>query len=110
MAARQIVGGGFQAPNGAPLALGSFTMRLNTDAVVSSSQLAASRVLNVPLDANGNVSGTVLIWPNDQLNPSTTVYVVKVYTANGQLCWGPHQQTVPSGGGTYDISNWVPLV
>jgi len=48
-------------------------MRLNTDATTGVDQIVAGRIVTVPLDANGNVAGTVLVWPNDQLTPANTV-------------------------------------
>ncbi len=85
MAKRQIVNGNFQSPSGAPLANGYLTLRLSTDAVTSSNdQIAAKRLVTVPLDSLGNVQGVVDIWPNDQLTPTNTVYILRAYTAQGQ--------------------------
>lgn len=107
MAQRQIINGSFQDGLGNALASGYITLRLSTDALVATNtQLYASNIINISLDSNGNVSGTVDVWPNDQMTPSTAVYVAKVFNSKGQLCWGPHGVTVPSGAGSYDISNW----
>ena len=102
MAQRQIINGGFQLPNRSPLALGYLKMRLNTDATTGADQIVAGRIITVPLDSNGNVSGTVLIWPNDQLSPAT-VYVTQAYSAQGQLCWG-EELSIPSGAGSFSLS------
>lgn len=110
MAQRRIINGAFQNALGAPLNGGSLKIRLNTDAQVGTTQLFASTVVTVPLDANGNVSGTVLLWPNDQMTPTTAAYVVKAFDAAGQLTWGPNLVIIPSGAGSYDLSNWVPSV
>lgn len=75
----------FQDPSGQPLAGGSVTLRLNTDASVSNSQIVAGRLVIATLDTNG--SATVTIWPNDQLDPAGTVYFVDAYCANGQPAW-----------------------
>lgn len=86
MAKILISGGNFQAPNGVPLAGGYVTFRLNTDAVASDgSQISAGRIVTFPLDANGNLSG--LVWPNSQLTPNNTVYIVRAFTAAGQMVW-----------------------
>lgn len=104
MAQRQVVKGNFQDCLGNPLALGYLTWRLNTDAVTGTNvQVTAGRVLNVPLDSFGNVLGTVAIWPNDQLTPSSTVYIVKAYTAQGQLAWTNPTFSLPSGAGSYSL-------
>lgn len=108
MALRQIIGGGFQDLSGNPIGLGYMTLRLSSDAVVSGIQISSGIITRASLDASGNISGTVLFWPNDQMVPSNTVYIVKVYNANGELCW-QSQQTIPSGTGSFDIGSWVPV-
>ncbi len=73
----------FQSLSGEPIANGTVTFTLSTDAMVSDSQINAGRVATFTLDANGNLSG--YIWANDHLTPANTTYRVKVYTAQGQL-------------------------
>lgn len=107
MAIRQITGGAFQDPMGNPLAAGSITLQLNTDAVTgTNAQLAAGRLVSATLGNSGSISGTVNVWPNDQLTPTTTVYIVRVYTSTGQLAW-QSEQTIPSGVGSFDIGTWT---
>lgn len=106
MAKRQIIGGAFQDAAGNALALGNMTLRLNQDAFVSGTQISAGFVINIPLDSNGNISGTVSVWPNDQLTPAT-VYLVIVYNAAGEIAWS-NQQVIPSGVGSFDIGTWIP--
>lgn len=108
MAKRQIVGGNFQDSSGNPLNGGSVTFRLSTDAVATSTQIAASILTSAVLDANGNISGTVFIWPNDQLNPATTVYRITAYSAKGQQVW-QSENVIPSGVGSFDIGTLIPL-
>ena len=108
MALRQIIGGGFQDLSGHSIGLGYMTFRLSSDAVVSGVQISSGILTRASLDAGGNISGTVMLWPNDQMIPSNTVYIVKVYTENGELCW-QSQQTIPSGTGSFDIGSWVPV-
>jgi hypothetical protein len=76
----------FQA-NGQPLANGYITIQLNTDATVTSTgpQIVAGRILNIPLDNNGYAN--FLIWPNSQLSPSNTVYLLRAYSLQGELAW-----------------------
>ena len=85
MAKILITGGSFQDASGNPLAGGSVTFRLNTDATAGDNQISAGRVTTFTLDSNGNLSG--YIWPNDQMTPNNTVYIAKAYTAQGQLVW-----------------------
>jgi hypothetical protein len=106
-AKRQITGGNFQDALGHPLDAGYLTFRLNTDAHAGAIQVVAGSVVTVPLDSNGSVSGTVYIWPNDQLVPSDTVYIVTAYSAAGQQVWRS-EQTIPSGVGSFDLNTWVP--
>jgi hypothetical protein len=109
MALRQIINGNFQSPSGVPLAFGYVTFRLSTDAVTGTGQQVSSeRLVTVPLDVNGNVLGTSL-WPNDQLNPADTVYILRAYTAAGELVLeagtgGLAGFILPSGVGPFSIS------
>jgi hypothetical protein len=105
-----LTGGNFQDLSGNPLANGYLTFRLNTDAAIlgnsSNVQVSAGVITRVTLDSNGNVSGVVPVWPNDILTPSNTVYIVKAYSAAGELCWSS-ENVIPSGG-TFDIGTWIP--
>lgn len=105
----QISGGAFQDALGNPVALGYMTFELSQDAQVNANtQLGAGRIITITLDSSGNVAGTQSMWPNDQLSPAGTFYNVSVYTANGQLVWGPNAQQVLSTPSPYDIGVWVP--
>jgi hypothetical protein len=108
MAKIQITGGAFQDAEGNVLANGYLTFELNQDCeVAATGQICSGIVLNVPLDSSGNVSGTVLIWPNDQLSPTNNYYTVTGYTAAGQLAWGPNVQQV-LGASPFSLNNWIP--
>jgi hypothetical protein len=88
----------FQDPSGAPLANGTVTFRLSTDVMAGSVQLSASRLVKASLDSGGNLA--INLWPNNQMTPAGTVYIVKAYTALGQLVWEGEltvtDNTVPS--------------
>ena len=104
-----VYGGNFQDALGNPLANGYLTFRLNTDAMVANSpnvQVTAGRVVNVTLGPDGNVYGAFPIWGNDAMTPSNTVYIVKAYSAAGELVWN-NQMTI-TGTGTFDLGTWVP--
>jgi hypothetical protein len=103
MAQRQIINGAWQDCLGNPLALGYLTFRLNTDGQ-SGVQVSAGRLVTVPLDSSGNIAGTVLLWPNDQLAPAGSTYSVIAYTAKGQPAWRNPKFSLPSGVGSYDFS------
>ena len=109
IAPRQIVNGGFQDPFGNPLAGGTMTMRLNTDATANSPtgpQVCAGKIISVPLGATGSVVGAVEVWPNADLLPNNTVYKVVVFSASGQRAWAS-EQVIPVGGGAFDLNSWV---
>lgn len=104
MAQRQIINGNWQDALGNPLAFGYLTWRLNTDATTgTNTQIAAGRVVTVPLDAFGNIDGVVSFWPNDQLTPSGTTYNIKAYDFRGQFVWQNQNFALPSGVGPYNF-------
>jgi hypothetical protein len=109
MSKRQIVGGLFQDAAGNPLNGGSITFRLTTDATTGDNkQLASSVLASALLGITGSISGTVTLWPNDQLTPTDTVYQIKVYSSQGQQVW-ESENVIPSGGGSFDIGTLIPL-
>ncbi len=103
MAQRQVINGGWQDSLGNPLALGYLTFRLVTDGS-SGVQVAAGRLVTVPLDANGDIAGTVALWTNASLSPTGTTYDVRAYTATGQQVWRNPVFSLPAGGTPYDFS------
>src|SRR5882757_4321057 len=97
MARQQLDFGMFQDAEGNPLSFGYLTVRLNTDAVSNTGeQISAGIVVKVPLNVSGFIDGAAQFWPNSQLTPSNTVYVIKAYTARGQLVWEFQTTTVPT--------------
>lgn len=107
----RIIEGHFQDVEGNPLANGYLIMHLSQDAQARTElgQVSAGIKIKVPLDVNGNVSGTVLVWPNDALNPDGTYYIVNGYTSEGQLAWGPFYGLVDSSPSPFDLDAWVPV-
>lgn len=102
----QITGGGFQDALGNPIANGTLTLQLNEDQQISSTgQIVRGVVTKVPLDSNGNISGTVLVWGNDNMSDTASFYWARVYTANGKLAWGPENQQVT--GTVLNVSSWL---
>lgn len=103
MSQRRIINGGWQDAKGNPLAQGYLTFRLVTDGH-SGVQVAAGRLVTVPLDDFGDISGTVLLWTNDSLTPAGTTYSIIAYTASGQAVWTNPKFTLPAGVGSYNFS------
>ncbi len=106
----QIEGGAFQNEQGVVVALGTLVLQLSQDAqVVSPPSQVNDTPITVNLDSNGNVpaSPSVLIWGNDQLVPSGTVYSARVFDATGALVWGPQLWSL-SGAGPIDLGTLTP--
>ena len=106
MAKIAIQNGHWQDPLGNAIALGELTLQLTQDAKINSGgQVCGGVVVGIALDSSGDASANV--WPNDQLTPSTTQYQAKVYTAQGQLVWGPQYETI-TGSGPFNLDTWTP--
>jgi hypothetical protein len=80
-------GGGFQAPNGTPLALGTVQVSLQQDVAVGGVQLCAGIKDTLQLDANGNVIGSPTLW-----GPVT--YQMVPFSAQGERAIGYPALTV----------------
>ncbi len=109
--ATQLTGGNFQDAESNPLALGYMTLVLSQDAVTNTNeQVAAGRVIRIPLDSNGNVvtSPAYSVWANDLLSPAGTFYAVTAYTQAGQPVWGPNYQQVLSTSPPFNVGSWIP--
>lgn len=104
----QLIQGGFQDAMGHPVALGKLTIKLSRDAESPTGELCADLVATLPLDSNGNISGTYYVWPNSLLQPSDTYYIAKVYTAEGQLVW-LQNIIVPTTPSPFPIQDWEPV-
>lgn len=83
----------FQFPNGAPVANGSITIRLNTNGNASENSISA-QFTRIALDSTGTPVGSPVFWPNAEINPPGTYYIVLVYTEAGQRVAGPLSITV----------------
>ena len=80
----------FQFPNGAPVALGYLIVTLDQDASAPGGlSFSAGRATKVMLDSNGTVANPVIV-PSSSLIPPTAQYVIKVFTAQGELIRGPY--------------------
>lgn len=99
-----ISGGAFQDAQGNLLANGYLEFVLSQDCSVGSINVGSGVTIHIPLDSNGNASGS--IWGNDVLLPAPNYYRVTGYTAAGQPAWGPNNQQVV--GTSLDLGTWVP--
>lgn len=114
MALLQLEGGGFQDVESNPLANGFLFLQLSGPATDSTGtiQICNDWVLEVPLDANGNIFGgdlSTFVWANDQMVPNTTFYLAWVESSTGQLSWGPNAVTI-TGSSPFNLGNWVPAI
>jgi hypothetical protein len=112
MAVRQVISCPWQDEQGNVLALGKIVFEASGDALVSGSgELCAGIKGSLSLDSNGQVAASPAqyMWPTDQMAPSGITYTVWVYSAEGELAWGPNYNlTVPSGAGSFNICAWTP--
>lgn len=96
----------FQDSAGNVLANGTLILRLNQLASATSAGGGQIEPVDIvlTLDANGKItSQPVNLWANDQLTPTTTFYVMRLYNSNGLLVAGPANWTI-SGAAPIDVS------
>lgn len=84
----------FQDLDGTPLVLGYIVIRVSKDVMATDGQVCAGMSLTVPLDTLGTVTYIPQVWPNAQLTPNDSTYVLEAYTATGQRVIGPMNVTV----------------
>jgi hypothetical protein len=96
----------FQNSAGAVLASGTLILTLNTIANAQANgggQIEPVDIV-IPLTAGGLISGAPFnLWANDQLIPSNTFYIMRLYNSNGLLVAGPTNWTL-SGAAPIDVS------
>lgn len=71
--------GGFQSPDGAPLALGRMEAQLQGDVNLADSQICAEKTVVFALDVNGNIASGSLWAP--------AIYLFTAYSAQGLKAW-----------------------
>ena len=112
MAKRQVISCPWQDEQGNVLALGRIVFEASGDALVTGTgELCAGIKGSLTLDSGGQVAASPAqyMWPTDQMSPSNITYTVWVYSANGELAWGPNYGlTVPSGAGSFNLCTWIP--
>jgi hypothetical protein len=83
----------FQNADGTPVANGTLQIRLNVNGSVNDTQVQ-SNSYTVRLDASGDVLDSPTFWPNADILPAGTYYVLSVYSQQGQLVGGPNVLTI----------------
>lgn len=78
----------YQYPDGTPVANGKLTINLNTGGLVSGNHIQFNKT-TVLLDSSGNITGSPLFWPNADIYPTGTYYIVTVYDSTGNQVSGP---------------------
>jgi hypothetical protein len=89
--------------NGKPLANGNLLIHLNYDALSPNGQIGARIKNNVVLGDAGQIAALdgPTFWPNSQLKPSNSVYILEAFNADGLRVLGPIPVSVsPSPFGT----------
>lgn len=76
-----ISGGGFQSPDGGPLALGTVQVSLQQDVRVGTVQLGAGLKDTLQLDVDGNVTGSPTLW-------GPVIYLMVPFSALGERAFG----------------------
>lgn len=88
----------FYNAEGEPLAFGQLLLGLNKDVLTPNGQICSQILMSVPLDANGSIPPDMTYWENASVSPNDSYYVLRAYTAAGQLALGPIKVFVSSGG------------
>lgn len=76
------------------MALGWIILHLNKDCLSPTGQVGSKPKIKINLDVNGQLDGAPLFWPNSELMPNDSVYILSVYTSVGQRVLGPVEITV----------------
>lgn len=106
--------GGFTDFEGNPLASGYLLLQLSHDESysVGPNQVVGGLKLQINLDANGNipVSPATLVYSNDVLTPSGSVYYVRAFKADGTEAWAsPQIWNLAASPNPLDVGTIAPL-
>lgn len=99
----------FQDPQGNILAKGSMTLDIIGPVQILSGggQVVPTRV-SINLTSSGTIPAATIIWANDELTPSNTVYIVNIFNSNGLLVSGPLIWSI-TGASPIDLSQETPV-
>ena len=112
----QIIGGSFTDVSGNALAGGQAVFQLSNDEATNpaANEIGAGINVSATLDSSGNVitSPATYLYITDLLNPSGAYYTIRVYTAEGQLAFGPQYFQLSNAqvsSGQFSLDNIVPM-
>ena len=109
MAIKQITSSvAFQDGQGNVLSSGFLVLDLSSLGTVTGAagQVVPTRV-SVPLTSAGLIPASTKLWANDQLTPTNTFYVMRLFNSNNQLVAGPVNWTI-AGSSPIDVSTINP--
>jgi hypothetical protein len=112
MALTQLIGGPFLDSAGNVVANGTLILEPSQDSQLTGSQgqVSGGKKITINLDSTGNVSTTPpqYAWPTDEMVPTGCSYTGWVYTAEGELVWGPNYNLLIPSGTTFNVDTWTP--
>jgi hypothetical protein len=83
----------FQLANGAPVANGNLLIRLSQPGSVDDAQINAN-FTSISLNSSGQIEGSPTFWPNADILPAGTYYILLVFSSSGQRVAGANKLTV----------------
>lgn len=83
----------YSGPSGA-ISNGTVQIRINVDSQSPGGLICANIPTIVSLDADGAFIGTPVFWPNGDLLPDGTYYIVVAFSSVGELVCGPFKVTI----------------
>jgi len=99
--------GTWVSPEGAAIAFGTISLKLNQDAVVVSTSQIAPRIVQFTLTSAGAIPANTQIWCNDEVSPSGTFYALTIMEQGGGVVYGPEYFTI-AGSSPIDLTQLVP--
>lgn len=102
------VTGTWQFPDGSAVANGTLYLQLTQDANVVSTGQIAPRIVQITLDATGSIPAATVVFANDELTPSGTLYQVAVTQQGGGRVYGPELYSI-TGTSPISLNSFVPL-
>lgn len=100
--------GTWQFPDGSAVANGTLYLQLTQDANVVSTGQIAPRIVQIALDATGSIPAATVVFANDELTPSGTLYQVAVTQQGGGRVYGPELYSI-TGVSPISLNSFVPL-
>lgn len=99
--------GTFYYPDGSGAPGATLYMKLSQDAVAIGVNQVAPRVVAITLNSSSQIPAGTVIYANDELTPSGTVYISSVIAPGGGLVYGPELFSI-SGTSPVNLNSLVP--